>query len=390
MKRILLITFMFVSALATESWAQTRSVTGKVTSAEDGSTLPGVNVILKGTTTGTVTDIDGNYRITVPEDGGTLVFSFIGLATQEAVVGARSVVDIQMVSDVEQLGEVVVTALGIERSVKNLGYAASSLSSDELTQGKERSVLNSIQGKVPGVNIRSASGAPGASTRMIIRGYNSINQSQQPLFVIDGVPLNNSQVGETGLNGGTDFGNGLNNINPEDIESLDILRGTSATVLYGSRGANGVVLITTKKGRDAARIGKPIVSYSGTVTFEEVAKLPHFQNEFGQGFQGDFVIEENTSWGPRFDGKDRLWGRINRFDNSQKIKPFKALENNVKEFFDIGVTQQHSISVAGGNDNSNYYVSFSNLSQDGIYPTDADSYNRNTVALRVGNQFSEK
>src|SRR5690606_904874 len=187
-----------------------------------------------------------------------------------------------------------------------------------------------------------------------------------------------------------DFGNGLNNINPEDVESMDVLRGTAATVLYGSRGANGVILITTKKGKDAAKRGRPIVSYSGTLTFDEILRLPHFQNEFGQGWNGDANLEENTSWGPRFDGEDRLWGRVNRFDNSQKIKPYTALEDNVKDFFDVGVMQQHSLSVSGGNANTNYYASYSNLNQDGIYPTDADSYLRNTVALRIGNQFSDK
>src|SRR5690606_4272951 len=197
MKRILLITFMFVSALATESWAQTRSVTGKVTSAEDGSTLPGVNVILKGTTTGTVTDIDGNYRITVPEDGGTLVFSFIGLATQEAVVGARSVVDIQMESDVEQLGEVVVTALGLRSNTRDLSYAVTTVDAEEITKVKSPNLLSSLQGKVPGAVIQSTSGQPGSSQRIILRGVSTLsNGSGQPLIIVDGIPINNSQLSD--------------------------------------------------------------------------------------------------------------------------------------------------------------------------------------------------
>lgn len=232
MKRILLIACMLVSALATESLAQTRSITGTVTSMEDGSTLPGVNVILQGTTTGTVTDIDGNYRVNIPEEGGTLVFSFIGLETQEVVVGARSVVDVEMESDIEQLGEVVVTGYSTTTKESFTG-TAEVVSGEKLENKSVSNVSQALAGEVAGVRVVNISGQPGTEATIRIRGIGSLNGNRDPLYVVNGVP----------------FVGSLNSINPSDIASTTILKDAAATAIYGSRGANGVVVITTKTGR---------------------------------------------------------------------------------------------------------------------------------------------
>lgn len=192
MRKFLLAICLLLSMTLSHVMAQERNVTGVVTSSEDGTSLPGVNVVLKGSTAGTVTDTDGTYRLTVPSAGGTLVFSFIGLSTQEVEIGERTVVDIQMKPDVTQLGEVIVTAAGIERESKALGYAVGTVAGDKVAQKSEPDMLRSLQGKIPGVNILSSSGAPGSATRITIRGNKSLFGNNQPLFVVDGIPFDNS------------------------------------------------------------------------------------------------------------------------------------------------------------------------------------------------------
>ncbi|MEO1098549.1 MAG: carboxypeptidase-like regulatory domain-containing protein [Bacteroidota bacterium] len=193
MKKFLLLSFMLMFAFAfSETWAQERTISGKVSSIEDGSALPGVNVVLKGTSTGTVTDIDGNYNLSVPSEGGTLIFSFIGLATEEIEIGARSVIDLQMSPDVEQLSEVVITAVGIETNKRALGYSVQNVDAEEIVNARETNLVSALNSKIAGVNVVSASGSPGASARITIRGQTSITGSNEPLFVVDGVPVENS------------------------------------------------------------------------------------------------------------------------------------------------------------------------------------------------------
>ena len=222
MKRILLLSFMLTFVFAFSALAQ-RTVSGTVTSAEDGSGIPGVNVVLKGTTTGTTSDLDGNYRLSVPEEGGTLVFSFVGLEPKEVEIGARSVIDVGMSSDVQQLTEVVVTALGIERQEKSLTYAVQDVKGDGLTQARETNIVNSLSGQVAGVQVTSSSGTPGASSRVVLRGASTISGSNQPLFVVDGVPIDNSNYGTAGNGGGYDLPNGAASLNPDDVESISVL-----------------------------------------------------------------------------------------------------------------------------------------------------------------------
>jgi len=366
--------------------AQSRSVSGKVLSAEDEQPVIGASVLVKGTTIGTITGTNGEFTINVPGSAKTLVISYVGMKTVE--VEAKSGLVIKLMSDALVIDELVVTAIGIKRSQKALGYAATTVNSSDITSTGNRSALNALQGKVAGIEITSASGSPGSSTRVIMRGFSSLGGSNQPLYVVDGVPVSNGQVGSTSINGGVDFGNRANDINPEDIETMTILKGGSATALYGSRAASGVILITTKNGSKSNNKAK--VEVTSTSTFENPLRLPYFQNEFGQGWYnrtteptGD--LQENGSWGPRFDGKIRKWGFV--VDNQQMIKPYVALPTNVKDFFDTGKTYNNSISISNGDENKSYFISYGNVSSDGIMPTEADSYKRNNLSMRGSAKF---
>jgi TonB-linked SusC/RagA family outer membrane protein len=381
MRKILLTCLTAVFALAgSELWAQDRTVSGKITSTEDGTPLPGVNVVLKGTTSGTVSDATGSYTLGVPAGGGTLVFSFIGLVSQEIEIGTQSSIDVAMNQDVRQLSEIVVTAIGIERSEKTLGYSATKVDERAITQGRSFSAMNSLQGKIAGVNISTSSGAPGASTKVIIRGYSSLSGNNSPLYVVDGVPINNSANiffdENNSIQRTQDFGNRANDINPDDIESITVLKGASATALYGSRAASGVIMITTKKGN----ANDVRVDIASSAAISSPLRTPEYQNTFGQGWSGHFASEENGSWGPKMDGKERLWGNV--VDNSQQIKPFAPQYNNLKDFYETGTSFVNTISLSGGTDKATYYLSYGNTSENGIIPTDADSYKRNSFSLR--------
>ena len=369
--------FVFLLMMGIQfSIAQERQVTGTVTDAADGSPLPGVTVMVKGTQTGTATDVKGFYSLKV-KDNAILVFSFVGMTSQEITVGGKSTINVQLQSESRRMDEVVVTALGITRSEKSLTYSAAQVNKDEITRGGERSALSALQGKIAGVNISSSSGAPGASTRVVLRGYSSIGGTNEPLFVVDGVPISNSMVGSTSLGGSVDFGNKVNDINPSDIESISILKGASASALYGSRAANGVVLITTKKG---AKQDKLKIEYSNNTMFSMPLRLPEMQNTFGQGWSSHHYLEENGSWGPKFDGQNRVWGHI--VNGQQQYKPYVAQKDNLKDFFETGITETNSITLSGGKDNVTYYLGYSNIYDDGILPTDKDYYKRNSVNVR--------
>ena len=268
---------LFMGTLVTN--AQTKMLTGTVNSAEDNMPIPGVSVSVKGTTLGTITNIDGEFELRVTEDAKTLVFSFIGMKNFEVEIGTQTNFSISMETDVFGIDEVVVTALGISRDKKALGYSVQDVKGDDITQAKETNIINSLQGRVSGAQITNTSGAAGASTRIVIRGVSSLDGNNQPLFVIDGVPIDNSSFGSTGT-GGTDRGSGASDINPDDVENITILKGANASALYGSRASNGVVVITTKKGSSD---GKIVVSVNNTTTFEDPLMLPDFQDVYGQG-----------------------------------------------------------------------------------------------------------
>jgi len=382
-----------LSTLLQEAMAQNRTVTGRVTDASSNEGLPGVTVLVQGTQVGTATDATGSYSINVPEGGTTLIFSFIGYTTTERAIGNATTINIGLATDAKQLGEVVVTALGREEEKKTLGYATQEIRSEVLTQGRERSVLNSLQGKVAGVNIQSQSGAPGSSSRVVIRGNKSFTGNNQALFVVDGIPIDNGSLGANGatgtadnLNNGVDVGNRANDINPDDIESVNILKGPAAAALYGARAANGAIMITTKSGRNVNK--KAEITLVSSYLVEDVLRYPTFQNSYGQGFFGAADLRENTSWGAKFDGVVRPWGQI--VNNQQRIKPYAALPDNIKEFFNYGSNFTNSLSLSGGSDKGTYYTSYSNTRQNGITP--GTEYNRNTLTFKgstkLANNFS--
>lgn len=359
-------------------YAQQREVKGKVTSKEDGTALPGVTVLVKGTNIGTSTNVDGNFTLRVPSKYNTLVFSFIGMTTTEVAIPASNNLTVQMEADVMKLDEVVVTALGISRESKALGYSAANVGAEEFEKAPNVNLMNTLQGKVPGLQVSVSGGRPGASSKVIIRGYSSVSGNNNVLYVIDGVPINNDE--RVGSGSGLDYGNRANDINPNDIESMTILKGTAATSLYGPRGANGVIIITTKKGqRDQFK-----VEINSSVTTSDVLRLPQMQNTFGEGWSGHWADDENGSWGPKMDGEIRAWGNV--VDNSQKIKPFSPVYNNLYEFYDYGTQYTNSISISGGDEKSTFYLSYQNNSEDGIIPTDVDRYKKNSLRFNASKE----
>ncbi|WP_298651337.1 SusC/RagA family TonB-linked outer membrane protein [uncultured Proteiniphilum sp.] len=380
MKRKLIVFLTLFFAGIGSLIAQTQ-VRGIVTD-ESGDPVIGATIQIKGTSQGTVSDIDGNFTLSAPA-GGTLVISFVGYATQEVAVSAN--VRVILREDAEILDEVVVTALGISRERKALGYSATTVNNERLTESRTTDIMSGIAGKVAGVQITSSS-SPGASNSVIIRGISSLSGSNQPLYVVDGVPVDNyAHFPTDGLNLAYDFGSGANAINPDDVESMTILKGAAATALYGNRAANGVILITSKTGKKRAKgLG---VEYNGGLQAETVLRLPEFQNEFGIGWSGDYTLIENGSWGPRFDGSMQLWGNV--YNNSQKMKPYVALENNVKEFFDTGMRYSNSVSFNNATESNSYFVSLSQITDNGILPTSADSYDRYTFSLRGSQKVND-
>lgn len=297
MKKTLLLSLLGVW-LAIAAMAQTRKITGKVTSSDDGSSLPGVSVQVKGTAKGTQTDVDGNYSIEATT-GATLVFSFVGMNTYEEKVGNQSVINVSLGGDAKQLSEVVVTAIGIQREKRALAYAVSNVKAEDLQQRSEPDALRALNGKVPGVNIISGGGAPGQATRITIRGSNSFAGNNQPLFVVDGIPFDNSVNSTDGFNTNTVTSNRAYDIDPNNVESLTVLKGAAASALYGSRAANGVVVITTKAGSKSAKKGLE-VTYNSSYSIEKISTIPDYQNTYTQGsnqtYNGGFI----GNWGTVF------------------------------------------------------------------------------------------
>ncbi len=358
-------------------FAQEINVQGTITSSEDGLPIPGVSIVQKGTANGTITDIDGKYNLMVPQ-GSVLVFSFVGMKAQEVTTTSATTYNVTLDPDVTGLDEVVVTALGISREKKALGYAVTELNSEELTTVKDPNVINSLSGKVAGVVITQSTSGPGGGSRVLIRGNNSLSGNNQPLYVVDGVPIDNSGAGSasgegTGEYSRADFGTGISDINPDDIESMTVLKGPNAAALYGSRAGNGVILITTKKGSSRKGLG---VSVSSSYTFDNPLLLPEFQNQYGQGSQGNIssnleTLKGSDSWGPKFDGTDQpYWTGVN--------KAYSAQADNVKDFFETGSQFINTIALEGGNERANMRFSYTNNTTSGILPnSELDRHNFN-------------
>lgn len=353
----------------------TITVKGSVTSASDDSPLPGVNVVIKGTTTGVVTNLDGEFQMNVPSDG-ILVFSFVGFLSEEIAVQGKSEIELTMIEDIMSLDEVVVTALNINRTKSSLGYSISTVNGDDLNTAKENNLFNTLSGKVAGLQIsRSSTGVDG-STRIVLRGISSLLNENRPLVVVDGIPVDAGH-GSGGRWGGKDNGDALSDINPDDVESISVLKGAGAAAAYGSRGANGVILVTTKKGSMKKGLG---VSFNSGYTLETPLLYPDFQNEYGHGAFGTYPTSIpdggfpwGWSWGPKMEGQ-RLQ------DISGDSSAFSPQPDNYKNFFRTGSSFINTLALESGTETSAIRASFTNQNSQGILPL--NDLKRQTINLR--------
>ena len=359
---------------------QAQSISGTVTD-ENGVPLPGATVLVEGTSNGVSTDFDGNYSINA-SSGDTLVFSFVGYSNQSVVVGSSATVNVSLQPD-NALSEVVVTALGVKRNVKAVGYSITQVDGEELSDNKTTNAINALQGKVAGVVVNgSAMGAKGSS-RVIIRGASSLNGNNQPLYVIDGITINNDNLGAAGMWGGTDYGDGVSSINPDDIESVSVLKGGAAAALYGSRASNGVILINTKTGAGTKGIG---VEYNTTMQFDVLNNsLVDVQTIYGQGRDGvhtvGFANRTFDSWGGKLDGSMK-----EQFDGVSR--PYTYTGDNQEKFYRVGETYTNTIAVSTANENSNTRFSATNLNNQDVTPN--SSLKRNSFSVNNSNKFGDK
>jgi TonB-linked SusC/RagA family outer membrane protein len=388
--------FAFSFSQAQESSSPALHIRGSIKGASDGAALPGVTVALASRKSlATVTDASGNFVLTIPAGRSPkdiqLEFSSIGFQTKQVKLApGQTEITVLLESGKATLNEVVVTALGITRQKRSLGYAVTEVKGEEFTQARENNVANALSGKVAGVNAAGLSTGPGGSSRVTIRGNTSLGNDNQPLYVINGMPMDNSVPGGpptvNGITNNVDKGDGIGGINPDDIESISVLKGGTAAALYGYRASNGVILITTKKGRAQKGVG---VEYNSTATFDRVAVNPDFQYQYGQGLDGVMSTDLNSarasgrkSWGALIDGNN------NYVAVDGKNHPYTAKKNNLENFYQTGSTFTNSIAFAGGNENTTYRLSAADLNSNGILP--GTNYNRKTLNLAVTGKLSPK
>jgi TonB-linked SusC/RagA family outer membrane protein len=405
-KLLLVFTLAFLGLSAQDALAQTRRISGQVTNAETRAPMAGAQVLVRGTSIGTLTDATGNFVLTnVPAGATTLAVTSIGFRSAEAAIDG-DVVNIALQPAAVQMEGLVVTAMGITQRERAIGTSVQSVSAEAITQAREPNLISALSGKAAGVDIRS-SGTQGGSARVVIRGASSITGNNQPLFVIDGVPIDNSAPRITGgagsaaqgTAGSVDYGNAAQDINPNDIESITVLKGPNAAALYGSRAANGAIVITTKSGRSAAGRRGGMISASQNVSFETPLRLPEYQNEFGQGLNGRFSYVDgkgggvndgvDESWGPRMDGR-----MICQFNSpgvgteSCQATPWVAHPNNVRDFFETGRSLTTNVSFAAASDNANVRLSVTNMDVNGMYPE--TRLKRLTTALNGGAELVDR
>jgi len=381
------------------AFAQERVVSGKVTNAK-GAPLPGATILVKGTTSGAFAKSDGKYKVTVPPSGKTLVFKMVGMKTKEVALGSSDNIDVTMQDDATRSEDVVVTAIGIEQQKRSLTYATQKVEGNALTQSREANIVGGLAGKIAGVQVTNSTGAAGGSSYIRIRGASSITGDNQPLFVIDGIPIDNSQLSTENTLGGVAYSNRAVDINPDDIESVNVLKGAAATSLYGIRAASGAIIITTKKGLSSSNVGRMSATFSTSLGIDEVNKLPELQTKFSQGRDGQIgspvagAAFRPRSWGAALDTlrwqADPTWiwdknGRIvgqTANPNGTPVKPY----DNLGDFFRTGYTTTNSFSLSGGNTSSNFYLSLSNMNQSGVTPK--NTFERTTLRLSGDHSFS--
>jgi TonB-linked SusC/RagA family outer membrane protein len=380
MRKIVLL-LVGVLAMFLQLLAQNRTISGRVIDAQ-GSGIPNVTVSVKGTKVGTVSTEDGSFTISVPAEGKTLVFSAVGMTTQEVNLNNQTSVSVVLQQTDANLTEVVVTSFGIKKDRRTLGYSVSQLNTDQLTQTHQTNITNALAGKVPGVRI-SGSGGSFSGSSIIIRGYNTFTGTNQPLFVIDGIPIDNSGGG-IALQTGPVNSNRAIDINQEDIESMSVLKGPSAAALYGSRAANGVILITTKKGKAGQ---KNRVEFSTAYQTEEVNRYPDYQNEYAQGLNGAFNGTTNSSWGPQIKGQvvNQYNPVTNLFD---RASPLAAFPDNVKSIFQNGSNWMNNIAFSGSTDKSTYRFSYGYNRNEGVLTNNL--LHRHNFTASVTSRISEK
>ena len=390
-----LCTLLLGLLLSFNGFAQTQ-ITGKVVASTDQTGLPGVSVLVKGTSTGTVTNIDGAYALNVPKDA-TLVFSFVGYATQEVAVGNQVKIDVNLSEEDAALSEVVVTALGIKKEAKKLGYSTTTISAEQLTENRSPNFINSIQGKVAGVNISGLGTGPGGTSKIRIRGQSSISGQNNPLIVVNGVPIDNTNFGTNpgnasadnsiGVRGGgntSDGGDGLSSINPDDIESMTVLKGATAAALYGSRAKDGVIMITTKTKGDSKGIG---VSYNTNFTNETPLDFTDYQYEYGQGENGVRPTAANPTSGQWSFGEKFQPGMTQVLFDGVTV-PYTPVRDRIRTFFRDGQNFTNTISLSTGGEKGGMNVSFANMENKGIVPN--NTFSRKTINLGFAYELSKK
>lgn len=405
--KLILLTLVFLF-IGTQSWAQGR-VTGKVVDV-NGQPIGFVTVLIKGTTTGTSTADNGTYTINNVPSNSTLVFSIIGFKTAEFALNGKTSIDVVLEEDALRIGEVVVTALGISREKKALGYAVQDVKGEELQKVRTSNVVSALSGRVAGVQIATATGQMGGGAKINVRGNTSLTGNNQPLFVVDGIPISNADYsyGATG-GGGYDLGNLAGDLNPDDIESMSVLKGASATALYGSRAANGVVMVTTKKAKSTSKSFG--VSVNSSITVDKAAYMPKLQKDYGAGYyyEGEGTLDgflaatigsktyrlvdyaTDESWGPKYDPNVKVlkWNAFDSWDTANYLKetPWTYPENDYHYFFQNGVNTTNNIQLTKSSEDVTYRLSFTNSTISGITPN--SKLNRNTISFSGTSKFNK-
>ncbi len=385
--RFLLLSTSFIFFLSTVSFAQ-RTITGTVSSSDDNLSLPGVNVFVQGTTTGTITDLDGKYTIEVPDDNAVLQFSFIGYNTELVTVGSNNVVDIVMTASLVSLDEVVITSLGIAKEKKRITYSAQNVSTDELSQARELNVANSLQGKVAGMDVTKSSAGVGSATRIVLRGNRSITGNNQPLYIVDGVPIQNFSWGTPNSdNGGVQRQDGISDLNPDDIAGITVLKGPNATALYGSRANNGAIVITTRQGTIKKGIG---VEFNTNWSMDKAMILTKFQNEYGQGNGGAYIGNSEEGWGAKMTGQmvDHWSPNPNWEADGNPAQYAYSPHNNFEEFFQTGYNIANTLTLTSGTEKVRTLFSYTNTNSRGIVET--NKLRRNNFNLRLDGNLTPK
>lgn len=369
---ILLASTVFVTA-------QNSKVTGVILASEDRSPIPGATIRVKGADQGTVSDMDGAFSLLLPDAHKTLVITFIGRKTVE--IAASPNMTITLSPEIQDLEEVVATAIGIKRSWKSLGYASTVISDDELTKAREGNLVNALAGKVAGVRVNQSSGVLGGSSKIQIRGASSISSLSSPLFVIDGMPIDNNAYNPDSYKGYIDGGNRAGDISVDNIESMNILKGAAATALYGARAKDGAIIITTKRGSKNSRTS---VEFNSSTRFETVAKLPDFQNEYSSGTAGVYNERSMNGWGPNI-AQTRAEG-TKFIDHTGQENLLQAYPDNVKDFFETGLTYINSVALSGGNEKTDFRAGIASYNQKGTIP--GTTYDRYTFSVNAGTELT--